>query len=304
MTEPDPTIDMFAGTGSVAMDVAALRPPCWIPYPRANLGVRKLRELLQAPKSHRPLGMLLYGSTNSGKTTIARHFQNIINKESVASTEECSVPDDRPVFIVQAPPYASADGLLSGVLRGINAPFQETWRLERKLAQVLHLLPRYGIKMLIIDEIHNSLVKPHDKRVQFLNTIRYLSNELRIPIVAIGTDLALSTIQSDQQLGNRLEPFRLPEWKADKGFAQFLGGILKHLGLDPLEAVRSRKFCEKVINMTDGLTGEIWALSVKAADYVREHKLEQLNEDVLDSIAWVRPQERRSENGNANRSEA
>ncbi|MEL3892124.1 TniB family NTP-binding protein [Ferrovibrio sp. MS7] len=297
MTEPNAGTDIFSGTGATlfAGDFDVLRRPCWIPYPRASLGVRKLRDLLQAPRSHRPRGMLLYGETNSGKTTIARHFQNTINKERQRSTEGDDVPEDRPVIIVQSPPYASAEALLSSLLRSINAPFQETWRFERKLAQTLKLFPKSGIKMLMIDEIHNSLIRPHDKRVQFLNTIRYLSNELEIPVVVIGTDLALSTIQSDQQLGNRLEPFKLMPWMADNEFARFLGGILKHLGLSPLPAVKSKKFCDKVINMTDGLTGEIWSLSVQVAEFMCEQNIEVLDEGVLDAIAWVRPQERRND---------
>lgn len=293
MTKPEIAVDMFAGTGAVAIAAGARWQPCWIPYPRANLGVRKLRDLLHAPQSHRPRGMLLYGETNSGKTTIALHFKNLMNKERASETEQDDVPDDRPVVMVQSPPHPSADALLSAALRAVNAPFQETWRHERKLALVLDQFPKYGIKMLIIDEIHNSLIKPHNKCTQFMNTIKYLSNELQIPIVVIGTGLALSPIQSDQQLGNRLEPFKLLNWEADREFARFLGGILKHLGVEPLPAVKSQKFCTQFIHMTDGLTGEIWALSVKVAEFMAEQGIAVLDEAVLEAVLWMRPQERR-----------
>jgi hypothetical protein len=42
--------------------------------------------------------------------------------------------------------------------------------------------------------------------------LRWLGNELQIPLVALGTAEALRAIQSDDQLANRFSPFPLPLW--------------------------------------------------------------------------------------------
>jgi hypothetical protein len=41
--------------------------------------------------------------------------------------------------------------------------------------------------MLVIDELHNVLAGRSDKRREFLNLIRFLGNQLRIPLVGVGT---------------------------------------------------------------------------------------------------------------------
>ena len=67
--------------------------------------------------------------------------------------------------------------------------------------------------MLVIDELHNVLAGRGDGRREFLNLLRFLGNELRIPLVGVGTREAYLAIRSDDQLENRFEPFTLPRWE-------------------------------------------------------------------------------------------
>ena len=52
-----------------------------------------------------------------------------------------------------------------------------------------------------------------DTRREFLNLIRFPGNELRIPLVGVGTHEAYLAIRSDDQLENRFEPFPFPRWE-------------------------------------------------------------------------------------------
>lgn len=298
MTELRPVLDPVNGGGSglLASDFNDLRRSCWIPYPKADTGLQKLRDLLRAPPSHRPGGMLLYGDSNSGKTTLIRYFQSQLEKSGKAEDDDFTFKGPNSTLIFQCPPYPSTGALLSGALRAMRAPHQDSWHWEKKLSAVVSILSKTSVRMVILDEIHNSLTGPHDKRVHFLNTIKYLSNELRVPLVAIGTSLALSTIQTDQQLGSRLEPFKLPKWEADKEFAQFLGRVFIHLKVNPVPAVNSRKFRDRFIHMTDGLTGEIWALAVKTAEGMHAKGQVVVDEEMVIQAPWIRPQDRRIEN--------
>lgn len=297
MTELNAVTDPVAGNGAslLAGDFNDLKRPCWIPYPRAELGLQKLRDLLRAPPSHRPGGMLLYGDSNSGKTSLTWHFQALLARDSKANDQDFSFKGRNSILVFQCPPYPSAGALLSGALRTLRAPHQDSWHWEKKLGATVSILSKTNVRMVIIDEIHNSLTGPHDKRVHFLNTIKYMSNELCVPIVAIGTSLALSAIQTDQQLGSRLEPFKLPKWEADKEFAQFLGRVFMHLKVNPVPAVNSRKFRERFIHMTDGLTGEVWSLAVKTAEAMHAKGQDVVDEETVVGTSWTRPQDRRSE---------
>ncbi|SQC99223.1 TniB protein [Enterobacter hormaechei] len=54
--------------------------------------------------------------------------------------------------------------------------------------------------MLVIDELHNVLAGNSVNRREFLNLLRFLGNELRIPLVGVGTRDAYLAIRSDDQL--------------------------------------------------------------------------------------------------------
>src|SRR5260370_1132683 len=68
--------------------------------------------------------------------------------------------------------------------------------------------------MVGIDELQNGLGGRGDRRREFLNLLRYLGNELRIPLVGAGTREAYLAIRADDQLENRFAPFTLPRWEA------------------------------------------------------------------------------------------
>jgi Bacterial TniB protein len=56
----------------------------------------------------------------------------------------------------------------------------------------------------------------------FLNVIKYLGNELKLPIVAVGTQDAFNALSTDPQLANRFEPAVLPRWHYDREFLRLL----------------------------------------------------------------------------------
>ena len=72
-----------------------------------------------------------------------------------------------------------------------------------------------GVRLLVIDEVQNLLSGSRLQQRRLLNLLRWLGNELQIPLVAVGTAEALHAIQSDDQLANRFTPFGLPPWKYD-----------------------------------------------------------------------------------------
>ena len=72
------------------------------------------------------------------------------------------------------------------------------------------------MRMLVLDELHNILAAPTHTRRDVLNLLRFLGNQLRIPLVSVGTREAYLAIRSDDQLENRFEPPVLPRWAPDE----------------------------------------------------------------------------------------
>jgi TniB protein len=91
-----------------------------------------------------------------------------------------------------------------------------------------------AVRVLVIDELHNLLSGRADRRREFLSLLRFLGNELRIPLVGAGTREAYLAFRSDDQLENRFAPFPLPRWEpgpeACSLLASFVSGRPAHRG--------------------------------------------------------------------------
>jgi len=55
-----------------------------------------------------------------------------------------------------------------------------------------------------------------------LNAIRFMANDLRIPLVCLGTDEANQALMTDPQLADRFAAAELPAWEDDAAFEQLL----------------------------------------------------------------------------------
>jgi hypothetical protein len=69
------------------------------------------------------------------------------------------------------------------------------------------------VRMLVIDEIHSLLAGTFREQRIILNAIRFLANDLRIPLVCVGTSDAKQALMTDQQLADRFEAAELPAWE-------------------------------------------------------------------------------------------
>src|SRR5260370_8795106 len=111
------------------------------------------------------------------------------------------------------------------LLAALGAPLRPRQRLAELEQVTLTLLRAVGVRVLVIDELHTVLGGRGDRRREFLNLTRFLGNELRIPLVGVGTREAYLAIRSDDQLENRFAPFILPRWEADAGTCSLLATL-------------------------------------------------------------------------------
>jgi Bacterial TniB protein len=66
-----------------------------------------------------------------------------------------------------------------------------TQATDAKRDQVVAILRRVNLGMIIVDEIHHLLAGSYVKQRNCLNVLKYLGNELCVPIVGIGTAEAM-----------------------------------------------------------------------------------------------------------------
>jgi len=274
---------------SVEERLDRIRRPRWIGYTRAKKLLDKLDDLLTHPKTHRMPNLLIVGDTNAGKTMLANRFVQLHPADKTLGGEAVIVP----VLAIQAPPGPDEGRFYNAILEALATPYNPRERVAQQQIQVLRMLKRIGIQMLIIDEVHNVLTGSVTKQRQFLNVLKYLGNDLQIPLVGLGTPEALRAVQADPQLANRFEPAALPPWQLDQEFQMLLASFERALPLRQPSGLADEKLARKLLALSEGSLGELSVLLTSAAVYAVRSGTERIDAKVLAAIDWVPPSERR-----------
>jgi hypothetical protein len=261
----------------------------WIWYRKAEEILTSLEELLIHPKTHRMPSMLIVGRTNNGKTAIAQQFL-ALHPPIYEPTAEADVV---PVLYLQAPPVPDERRFNAVILDTLRIPHKTNERADRMMQQLLLVMPRLGVKMLMIDEIHHVLAGNRERQRAFLQVLKYIGGELKIPLVALGTSDALYALQTDAQLANRFVPTVLPEWKFDRDYLSLLASFEQLLPLRRPSTLTEVRLATRLLTMSEGTIGELARLLTLASTQAIKDKSEHISLSLLEKLPWTEPSERR-----------
>ena len=130
-------------------------------------------------------------------------------------------------------------------------------------------------------------------RREFLNLLRFLGNELRIPLVGVGTRDAYLAIRSDDQLENRFEPMMLPVWEANDDCCSLLASFAASLPLRRSSTIATLDMARYLLTRSEGTIGELAHLLMAAAIAAVESGEEAINHRTLSMADYTGPSERR-----------
>jgi len=257
----------------------------FIPYPETLEILQLFTDLVDHPQIDRMPNYLLVGETNNGKTAILREFES-----RYVVTNQLPNGPMLKVLYMQAPAKADESRLYSTILERLNAAHNDSDIASNKLKQVKFYIQSLGLKILIIDELHNIAPATPNKQLEFLTTLKYLCNELKISIIAAGTPAVYDVITYDKQLANRFETIRLPPWNEKKiEFIGFIKGYEKRLPLKKASNLGSRELAAKILKMGEGLIGEYVTILKKAAVLAIKSGEEKITLEILNKISFDRP---------------
>lgn len=262
----------------------------WVAHDQAQAALARLDALLRdGPGQIRPPNLLLAGATNNGKSWIVERFRRA---HAVAPAEDA---EHLPVVVMQMPTEPTVSRFYAALLTNIGAPAPRAAPVGKQgLEQLtLRVLRGVGARVLIIDELHNMLAGTRTARSEFLNLLRWLGNELRVPLVGVGTRDAWLAIRTDPQLENRFEPFVLPSWRPGPEAVRLLQGFATLLPLRCPSDLRGTELVRGVIARTGGTIGEVAALMRAAAATAIQGGEERITAGVLDRTTYLGPGERR-----------
>lgn len=226
----------------------------WVLYPRAKQALGALNRLVALPRTTRMPSIAVYGDSGMGKTMLMQRFC----ADHPARFDPEAGVERTPVLALQMAGKPGERRLYAQLLAALGLPPPSPRASVVDLEQsALRVLRAIGVQVLVIDEVHNILAGSHREQRVVLNTLRYLSNELKLSLVCFGVAEAREAIGGDVQLARRFDEISLRRWSADAEFEALVASILRNLPLREPSLLGSRPL-RHLLRVTDGLTARVF----------------------------------------------
>jgi hypothetical protein len=271
--------------------IRRIRTDRWITYSRAEAALSAMEDLLTFPKRTRMPNLLLVGPTNNGKTMIVEKFRRAHPPIAASVTQEGAA--NVSVLKVQMPAGPDEPRFFGAILDELGFPHLLSDRVAKRQDAAVRLLRETSVRVLIVDEVHNLLSGSRLHQRRLLNLLRWLGNELQIPLVAVGTAEALHAVQSDDQLANRFEPVGLPPWRNGEEYRQLLSTLEAVLPLRRPSQLAKPALADKILSAAEGILGEVVSIVTRAAVRAVTSGTEAITSKLIDETGFISPSRRR-----------
>lgn len=252
----------------------------WVQYPRARQALTILDHVRQHPRTTRMPSVAIYGDSGMGKTMIMEKFR----RDHPPGFDPLTGKASTPVLTVQLAGKPGERRLYAQLLAALGAPHNPRATIVDLEQKAINLLKLASIKVLVIDEVHNILSGSYREQRVVLNTLRFLSNELRASLVCFGVMEAREAINGDVQLARRFDAFSLPRWSASEEFEDLVRAILRNLPLrEP--SVLTVKALRHILQVTEGLTARIFRMLYDLAIEAIENSVEGITDEAV--LSWT-----------------
>jgi hypothetical protein len=273
--------------------IRRIRTDRWIGYARAQAALAAIDDVLSFPKRTRMPNLLLVGPTNNGKTMIVEKFRR--SHPMLAAADAQGGVAQMPVLKMQMPAGPDERRFFAAILDELG---MGQWRgdsMAARQSSAVSLMRATNVRMLVIDELHNLLSGSRVQQRRLLNLLRWLGNELQIPLVGVGTAEALRAIRSDDQLVNRFVPISLPVWSEDDEYRRLLSTFEALLPLRKPSRLAEPALAGKIFSRSEGVLGEIVAIVTRSAVDAVLSGAEAISSQMIEKGGFIAPSDRRRE---------
>ena len=265
-----------------------IKQPRWIGYHRARAILARLDDLVIYPTCDRMPCLMVVGSTNNGKTQIAKRFARKHRPDENVGGEHILAP----VLFVQAPPSPSEADFYAQILNSLYEHIPTSGTAAKRM-RVLEVLRRIKVKVLVIDELHHLLAGSSVQQQKYLNMIKFLINELNISVAGFGTGDLLRAVSIDAQIENRFTPEILPRWIDDMEYGRLLKSFESIFPLRHPSILNEPFLAKTILAKTEGAIGEISNLLNSAAIAAIQSGEERISVKILNNCGYLPPSDRK-----------
>lgn len=265
--------------------IYALNEDFIIQYPKANEIIQAMLHLINKPKKYRMQNILITGDPNMGKTTIAKKFYNMHPDKIIENENGESIIKSVIYVNIQG---ASEKEFYTSILDQFWAPYKTTFPILKLKHQAIHLLKKCNVKTIIFDEIHNILSGTPMKQRTIMDQIKNLSNELMIPMIAVGTKSASSVLYTDMQHVSRFDHIKLEKWTLDTNFLGLIQSFEKRLPLKKKSNLVSKEKATLLYDISQGNLGNLHKVLIECAIYSIENDIEEITIDIIKRYFYLK----------------
>jgi hypothetical protein len=264
--------------------IAFLDEERWIGYTQADAIIDMMRSLMEKPKKPRMPNILIVGDSNNGKSTVIERFKKLYGESYVNGEGDAVIP-----VLVAESPTPDEKGLYAAILEEFLTPYRTTDSAAKLRYQVIHLMRDCHVRILIIEELHSLLAGTAMQQRLVMNVLKFLCNELCIPVVGVGTRDAVRVLHTDPQHASRFDVVKLPTWEMDKEFRRILQGIEQILPLRFPSNLSDREKAPLLLSISEGNLGNLRFLLNECAKEAIQSGQEYIDLEIIKSKSWVRP---------------
>lgn len=259
----------------------------WIPYPKALSILNELELAFLEKANNRMQHFTIVGDSTNGKTTILTHF--IEQHPSFLKGGQNHIP----IVYFSAPIAPSSNILYEKILDALNVPYLTTESSSRKEKQVENILSALDTKMIIIDEMQDIYHGGVREQTKFLSALKQLGTNAKVSVIVAGVPEVQRTLSSEIQIARRFDTLRLDTWEFNEDFARLLMSFEKTLPLREPSRLHRKSLVQKIHWMSEGLIGEVAKILTKSTIYAIQNNKESIDLEILESIPYERPSDRR-----------
>lgn len=263
---------------SAEVRIKHIQKPVFIPYARATELLAEMTALLDHPQTNRMPNLLLVARSNNGKTELLKEFkrrypaQERLNEDAIYA----------PVVYLECPPGPNDSMFLDQALKTLGIDPKSSAGPKDKIEALATQLIKVKTKVLLLDELNSILAGSVTKQLLLLTTLKYLSNQTKISIVAAGTAAALQAVATDTQLQSRFPVRLMKRWKdADRDFRQLLASFEYILPLRLASNLSGLQSAKLVYGLSEGVLGDVAKLLKDSAVTAIRSGQEAITEDIL-----------------------
>jgi hypothetical protein len=201
-----------------------------------------------SPPQTRAAGLVVSGPPGSGKSMLASAVTRRYGPQMSDGVRAATLP----VLSISMTNAREAKTLYSRMLMSLGVPDPARYVGSDRERRALELCRAAGVRLLVVDEIQDVLTStPRQQRIA-LDTLKFLMNELSLPIVALGTAHAPDAMQVDEHLNARMRYRALPVWENDAVLANFLDAFERVLPLKLPSHLASPAIAKVLLRISKG----------------------------------------------------